>query len=118
MCADDRVPDGVALPQLDLDPLAQGREHLREDDLLVPHGSVRVFLHRRATLCWIELSKGFISALSGKFLSEQLNSYLEVQFSRISLLAVPPRFPLNFSQPRGNYRDFSRNFRKKIASVK
>jgi len=32
--ADDGVPDGVALPQLDLDPLAQRREHLGEDDLL------------------------------------------------------------------------------------
>jgi hypothetical protein len=31
--ADDGVADGVALPQLDLDPLAQRRKHLREDDL-------------------------------------------------------------------------------------
>jgi len=31
--ADDGVADGVALPELDLDPLAQRREHLGEDDL-------------------------------------------------------------------------------------
>ncbi len=41
---DDRVPDGVALPQLDLDPLAERREHLGEDDLLVPHRPVGVLL--------------------------------------------------------------------------
>jgi hypothetical protein len=31
--ADDGVADGVALPELDLDPLAKRREHLGEDDL-------------------------------------------------------------------------------------
>ena len=30
---DDGVADGVALAKLDLDPLAQRREHLGEDDL-------------------------------------------------------------------------------------
>jgi hypothetical protein len=46
----NRVPDGVAFPQLNLDPLAEGREHLGEDDLLVPHGRVSVLLHARAAL--------------------------------------------------------------------
>ena len=48
--ADDGVPDRVALSQLNLDPLAQRGEHLREHDLLVPHWSVAVLLHRSATL--------------------------------------------------------------------
>ena len=50
MSADDGVADGVTLSQLDLDPLAERREHLREHDLLVPHGSVGVLLHRGAAL--------------------------------------------------------------------
>ena len=33
MRPDDGVADGVALAKLDLDPLAQRREHLGEDDL-------------------------------------------------------------------------------------
>ena len=34
--------DRVALLQLDLDPLTERGKHLREDDLLVPHGIVAV----------------------------------------------------------------------------
>ena len=34
--------DRVALLQLDLDPLTERGKHLREDDLLIPHGIVAV----------------------------------------------------------------------------
>ena len=50
MGPDDRVAHGVTLPQLDLYSLAQGREHLGEDDLLVPHRGVGVLHHGRAAL--------------------------------------------------------------------
>ena len=56
MCADDIVIDGVAVPQLDFDTPAQWREHLSEDDLLVPHRLVAAFLHCSAALRGIRVS--------------------------------------------------------------
>lgn len=47
---DDGRLDGVIGPQLDLDALAERREHFGEDQLLVPHGRVAVFLHRGFSL--------------------------------------------------------------------
>ena len=64
MGPDDRVAHGVTLPQLDLDSLAQGREHLGEDDLLVPYWSVGVLLHRGSTLWKI---KSFLEDFILKF---------------------------------------------------
>lgn len=36
---------GIVVPELQLHPLAQWREHFRENELLVPHRSVTVLLH-------------------------------------------------------------------------
>ena len=43
--SDDVGVHRVVVPQLQLDALAQWREHLREHDLLVPHRGVRVLAH-------------------------------------------------------------------------
>lgn len=48
--ADQRVVDRVHVLQLKLDALTQRREHLREDDLLVPHRCVATLLHWSAAL--------------------------------------------------------------------
>lgn len=50
MRANDGIVDGVIVPQLYLDALTQGREHLREDDLFVPHRRVAILLYARLTL--------------------------------------------------------------------
>ena len=50
MRADDIVVDGVAVSQLDLDASTEGREHLGEDHLLVPHRLVAPLPHARPTL--------------------------------------------------------------------
>lgn len=36
MCSNDGIVDRIVVSQLDLDALAERREHLREHDLLVP----------------------------------------------------------------------------------
>ena len=53
---DDVVVDPVVVPQLDLDPAAQRREHLRDHHLLVPDRLVRSFLRRSLRL---HISKSF-----------------------------------------------------------
>jgi hypothetical protein len=50
MRADDVIVDCVAVSQLDLDAATERGEHLREHDLLVPHGLVAALLHTRLAL--------------------------------------------------------------------
>lgn len=42
--------DGIVVSELDLDALAQGREHFREDQLFVPDGGVAVLFYAGFTL--------------------------------------------------------------------
>lgn len=48
--ADDVRVNRIIVPQLDLDALAQRWEHFRKHNLLIPHRSVAVLLHRCAAL--------------------------------------------------------------------
>lgn len=50
MGSDGDVVDFVRVSDLDLDALAERREELREDDLLVPNRFVAALLHRRLPL--------------------------------------------------------------------
>ena len=50
MRADDVVVDALVVAQLDLETATERREHLGEDDLLVPHRLVAAALHRRPAL--------------------------------------------------------------------
>ena len=45
----DVIVDAI-VTDLNFDPAAKWREHLREDDLLVPHGVVLALLHRGSAL--------------------------------------------------------------------
>lgn len=50
VCADDGGMHGIVVAQLYLYPLAERREHLGEDYLLVPNRGVAVPLHAGLTL--------------------------------------------------------------------
>ena len=85
--SDDGVTDCVALSKLDLDPLAQWREHLGEDDLLVPNGSVRVLFHGRSALQKFKREK-FAScswSFSQGAIKNQFGRSYRISFGRINL---------------------------------
>jgi len=50
MSSDDGVVDGVIVTELNLDPLAKGWKHFRENQLLVPNRGVAMLLHTRFPL--------------------------------------------------------------------